>query len=104
MGCVPVVVQHDGEHEPVAQAFEHDLLNWDEFAVIVKHEQIDSLPQLLARTDLKAKQAGLARVWTRMVWKQWLPESVRKHLPGPDAFETTMQILLARKRLERHGV
>jgi hypothetical protein len=40
LGCVPVVVQHDGEHEPVAQAFEHDLLNWDEFAVIVKHEQV----------------------------------------------------------------
>ena len=40
MGCVPVVVQHDGVHDPVAQPFQGDLLNWDNFAVIVRRSEV----------------------------------------------------------------
>ena len=96
LGCVPVVVQHDGAHDPVAQAFEHDLLDWDDFAVLVRHDELPQLDRVLERTDLRAKQAGLRRVWTRMVWRRWLPQKRRGELPGTDAFETIMQLLAAR--------
>ena len=69
LGCVPVLVQHDGEHPPVAQAFEPEVLDWHEFAVAVEHDEVKDLPQILEGVDLAAKQAALARVWARMVWR-----------------------------------
>ena len=39
LGCVPVIVQHDGVHPPVQQAFEGDLLDWTSFAVLLRHDQ-----------------------------------------------------------------
>ena len=101
LGCVPVLTQHDGEHPAVSQAFEPEALNWDDFAVVVRNDQVDALPALLARTDLKAKQAGLRRVWHRLVWRGNLREPRRSKLPRPDAFETTMAALEVRLRDER---
>jgi hypothetical protein len=96
MGCVPVVVQHDGTHEPVAQAFE-PFLDWEDFGVRVRHEQIHELPELLRAVDLPAKQAALRRAWPRMVWRAALPAPLAAALPGPDAFETVMEVLRTRK-------
>ena len=44
LGCVPVLVQDDGVHQPVAQAFEPELLDWSEFSVPVRHDQVPELP------------------------------------------------------------
>ena len=96
LGCVPVLVQHDGVHPHVQQAFEPELLDWSEFAVKVQRDQVDTLPALLASVDLAAKQAALRRVWTRMVWRDTLKNAtLRATLPGPDAFDSTMAALLA---------
>ena len=38
-------------------------------------------------------QAALRRVWTRMVWREALPPRLAAALPGPDAFETVMDVL-----------
>ena len=95
LGCVPVLVQDDGVHPPVQQAFAPELLDWSEFAVPVRRDQIDELPALLRAVDLPAKQAALRRVWTRMVWRGTLSSSLRDTLPGPDAFESTIAALLS---------
>mmetsp|Transcript_37051 Transcript_37051/g.86541 ORF Transcript_37051/g.86541 Transcript_37051/m.86541 type:complete len:201 (-) Transcript_37051:137-739(-) len=97
LGCVPVLVQDDGKHPPVEQAFQPEL-DWDNFSVSVPHERIDSLPQLLREVDLRSKQAALSRVWMRMVWRQALAEPLRSTLPQPDAFESTMSVLHNRLR------
>ncbi|KAL3930110.1 MAG: hypothetical protein SGPRY_001677, partial [Prymnesium sp.] len=99
MGCVPVVVQHDGVNTPVWQPFDKDLLDWNEFAVIVRYSEVDQLDRILEQTNLTRKQEGLRHVWTRMIWRRWLPEEQRDRLPGPDAFDTIMRIL--RKRLKQ---
>ena len=96
LGCVPVITQHDGEHAPVAQAFEPEVLDWGDFAVVVARDQIDNLPALLASVDLPAKQAALKRVWTRLIWRGGLEEPLRSRLPAPDAFDTTIAALSAR--------
>lgn len=95
LGCVPVLVQDDGVHQPVAQAFEPELLEWSEFSVPVRRDQVAELPALLRAVDLPAKQAALRRVWTRMVWRHTLSSPLREALPGPDAFESTIAVLLA---------
>jgi hypothetical protein len=38
------LVQDDGVHQPVAQAFEPELLDWSEFSVPVRHDQVPELP------------------------------------------------------------
>ena len=101
LGCVPVLTQHDGEHPPVAQAFDPEGLDWAKFAVVVRRDQIDELPQLLETVDLKAKQAALKEVWYRLVWRGNLREPRRSKLPSPDAFEMTMQALQVRLREAR---
>ena len=101
LGCVPVLTQHDGEHPPVAQAFEPEALDWSNFSVVVRRDQIDQLPQLLRRTDLAAKQRALRSVWHRLVWRGSLREPRRAQMPAPDAFETTMEALRVRLRDER---
>ena len=94
LGCIPVITQHDGDHPPVAQAFEPEALLWEDFAVVVRRDQIDSLPAVLAAVDVHAKRAALRRVWTRMVWRNTLPRrQSRSLLPGPDAFETLIGAL-----------
>ena len=97
LGCVPVLVQDDGVHPPVQQAFAPELLDWSEFAVPVRRDQIDELPALLRAVDLPAKQAALRRAWPRMVWRAALPAPLAAALPGPDAFETVMEVLRTRK-------
>ena len=62
LGCVPVLTQHDGTHPAVAQAFEPEALDWNSFAVVVRRDQIDQLPQLLEKVDLREKQATLWRM------------------------------------------
>ena len=96
MGCVPVLIQHDGSHAPVAQAFE-PWLSWEDFGVHVRHDQLADLPALLRAVDLSAKQAALQSVWARMVWRGTLPAPLAAALPGPDAFDTLMEMLRARK-------
>ena len=96
LGCVPVLTQHDGEHPPVAQAFDPELLDWESFAVVVRRSQIASLPALLESVDHRAKLAGLRRVWSRMIWRSALQEPLASRLPGPDAFESTMAALNTR--------
>ena len=98
LGCVPVLVQHDGTHSHVAQPFEPDGLDWSTFAVRVARNEVHRLPAILAATNLTAKQLALSRVWSRMLWRQWLPDDMRAKLRGPDAFDTTMEVL--RRRLE----
>ena len=97
LGCVPVLTQHDGEHPPVAQAFEPEVLDWADFAVVVRRDQIDTLPELLRTVDLAKKQAALRTVWHKLIWRGTLREPRRTQLPSPDAFDMTMAAL--RKRL-----
>ena len=99
LGCIPVLTQHDGEHPPVAQAFEPELLDWSSFAVVVRRDEVARLPQILAATDVEAKRDGLRKVWHRIVWRGSLQEPRRSLLPAPDAFDSTMAAL--RVRLER---
>jgi len=67
------------------------------FAVLLKYSDLPKLPLILTQTNLSAKQQGLQQVWSRMLWRQWLPLADRGRVRGPDAFETTMEVL--RKRL-----
>jgi hypothetical protein len=99
LGCVPVITQHDGEHPPVPQAFEPEALQWADFSVVVSHDEVDILPDVLAKVDLGAKQAALSRIWTKLVWRGALDEPLRSQMAGPDAFEMTMRALAV--RLER---
>ncbi|KAL1518768.1 hypothetical protein AB1Y20_003052 [Prymnesium parvum] len=99
LGCVPVIVQHDGKNHPVLQPFEHDLLNWSDFGVVVHYNEVDRVERILKETNLYEKQAGLRQVWTRMIWRRWLPEAQRPKLPGPDAFDTIMEVLKRRLRM-----
>lgn len=104
--------QDDGEHPPVAQAFEPEALDWRDFSVVVPRGQIDTLPAVLEQVDLAAKQRALQKVWYRLVWRGNLREPRRSALPGPDAFEVTMAALGVRlrdakraaKRARRSGV
>ena len=85
----------------MAQAFEPEVLDWAEFAVVVRHEQVASLPKLLASVDLKAKQAALRKVWNRLVWRANLRGERQAKLPAPDAFGSTMEALATRLREEK---
>tara|TARA_B100000780_G_scaffold194646_1_gene137268 strand:+ start:65 stop:319 length:255 start_codon:yes stop_codon:yes gene_type:complete len=82
---------------------------------------VAELSALLRAVDLPAKQAALRRVWARMVgrrtlpptptptfnpslnpnpnqvWRRTLPAPLAAALPGPDAFDTIMEMLRARK-------
>ena len=101
MGCVPVMLQHDGStRPPVAQAFEPSApLDWSTFGVSLRQDDLPRLPQLLDATDLRAKQAALRRVWTRLVWREALPPAMAATLPGPDAFDTVMEVLGSRAKV-----
>ena len=66
-----------------------------------RRDQIASLPALLESTDLAAKQQALRGVWHRLVWRGNLREPRKSTLPGPDAFESTMQALRVRLHEEK---
>jgi len=102
LGCVPVLVQDDGAHPRVAQAFEPEL-RWDSFSVIVPRAAVANLSAVLAATDLQAKQRALATTWHRMIWRNALQSPQREKLPSPDAFEATVASLgrLVERRSER---
>ena len=90
---------------------------------MVRREQIEELPKLLASVDLAAKQRALRKVsgqaepkpqaqlsrslrvstlspqvWTRLVWRGALREPLRSQLGAPDAFETAIEALRVRLR------
>lgn len=48
------------------------------------------------RSQIEAKRSALKAMWTRIVWADVLPPSLRKKLTGPDAFNTLMQALAVR--------
>ena len=77
------------------------VLDWASFAVVLRRDQIANLPKILDAVDLPAKQAALANVWHRLVWRGNMLEPRRASLPEPDAFETTMQTLRVRMREEK---
>ena len=66
----------------------------------VRFDQVAELPALLRAVDLPAKQTALRRVWARMVWRGALPAPLAAALPGSDAFDTTMEMLRARKPMK----
>lgn len=103
LGCIPVIVQHDGVNEPVVQPFEAaQLLPWRDFSVVVRAEEVARLPEVLARVDVRAKQAALQRAWGRFVWSEALPPADDARLvraaAGPHAFETAMAALQLRSK------
>lgn len=66
LGCVPVVLQPS-----VVQAYEGELLNWEDFSVVLKFEDIANISQILRSIPQKVidkKRAHCAKVWTRFVW------------------------------------
>uniref|UniRef100_A0A7S3C275 Exostosin GT47 domain-containing protein n=1 Tax=Haptolina ericina TaxID=156174 RepID=A0A7S3C275_9EUKA len=96
LGCIPVLTQDDGEHPKVAQAFEPEVLDWSEFAVVVPRAKIPQLDTVLASVDIAAKRQALRKVWTRIVWRDTLPRALAERLPGPDAFETLLAAISKR--------
>ena len=90
LGCIPVIVQHDGVHDQVAQPFE-DQLDWEEFSVRISHKQIAQLPAILRAVDVEAKQTALQKVWSRLLWRDTFSPSA---WPGEgDVLDAIMQSL-----------
>ena len=111
MGCVPVLVQRDEKsvYPPVLQAYEGLLLNWDEFTVRVEPPELPNLPAILRKlaanaTALREKRHGLARAWTRLLWRESLPRELARALhKAPDAFDSLMQSLWLRHKFGLSG-
>lgn len=89
---------------PVLQAFEGLLLDWSTLSVRLEAADIPNLPSILRRlaanaTALREKRYAIAREWTRLLWRESLPEDVAKYLrAAPDAFDSLMQSLWLRQR------
>jgi len=78
----------------VRQALEEPpIVDWEQIAVVVKAADVPRLPALLRSVDLRAKQAAIAAVWSRFVWRDYLDEPQRARLPAPDAFDSTIEAL-----------
>ena len=96
-------------YPPVLQAFEGLLLDWDPFTVRLEYADVPKLPQILRAlaanaTALAAKRAALARVWTRLLWREALPPEIAKSLrAAPDAFDSLMQTLWLRSKFGLRG-
>ncbi len=111
LGCIPVIIQRDvsATYPPVLQAFEGLLLDWSEFAVRLEHPDIPRLPAILRslaadKPALARKRAALARVWTRLLWREALPADASVALrAAPDAFDTLLQSLWLRMRYGLRG-
>lgn len=91
------------------QAFEGLLLDWSEIAVRLEYKDIPRLPTILRElaadpAAIGAKRLALARVWTRLLWREALPPDVAAALRGsPDAFDSLMQSLWLRLRFGLSG-
>lgn len=72
---------------------EPPIVDWEQIAVVVKAADVPRLPALLRSVDLRAKQAAIAAVWSRFVWRDYLDEPQRARLPAPDAFDSTIEAL-----------
>ena len=104
LGCVPVIIQQDAAKAfpPVLQAFEGLLLDWDSIAVRLEPADVPRLPQLLSELArdlprLQAKRRALAEMWTRLLWREALPEHIARVLEQqPDAFDSLMESLWMR--------
>ena len=72
---------------------EPPIVDWEQIAVAVKAADVPRLPALLRSVDLRAKQAAIAAVWSRFVWRDYLDEPQRARLPAPDAFDSTIEAL-----------
>ena len=79
------------------EAFEGLLLDWDAFTVRLDQRAIPRLPSILRDLAadperLRAKREGLAREWTRLMWREALPADAARALRNaPDAFDSLMQ-------------
>eukprot|EP00271_Cylindrocystis_brebissonii_P018260 TRINITY_DN5097_c0_g1_i1.p1 TRINITY_DN5097_c0_g1~~TRINITY_DN5097_c0_g1_i1.p1 ORF type:complete len:809 (-),score=113.99 TRINITY_DN5097_c0_g1_i1:232-2547(-) len=77
LGCIPVVIQPS-----VIQAFEGDLLDWEEFAIFLQVEDIPNIVSILRAIPpetLEAKQEGCKRVWTRFAWTSPAINPLKSH-------------------------
>ena len=89
---------------PVLQSFEGLLLDWDESAVRLQPSDVPNLPSILqAIADdpkaLQAKRLALAKVWTRLLWREAMPPDAAAALKQmPDAFDSLMESLYLRQR------
>ena len=109
LGCVPVIIQRDEKnaYPPVLQAFEGLLLDWSTFTVRLEAADVPNLPSILRKiaaneTALQEKRRALATEWTRLLWREALPDDIAKYLRGtPDAFDSLMQSLWLRTK---HGL
>ena len=72
---------------------EPPIVDWEQVAVVVRAADVPRLPALLRSVDLRAKQAAIAAVWSRFVWRDYLDEPQRARLPAPDAFDSTIEAL-----------
>ena len=72
---------------------EPPIVDWEQIAVVVRAADVPRLPALLRSVDLRAKQAAIASVWSRFVWRDYLDEPQRARLPAPDAFDSTIEAL-----------
>ena len=104
LGCIPVIIQDDGELPPVLQAVEGLVLDWRSFALRLSASDVPHLPSILRsllanRTAMDSKRAALASTWNRLVWRVALPRAERALLANvPDAFESVMEYLGKRLR------
>ena len=97
------------EYPHVLQAFEGLLLDWSEATVRLEARDVPRLPRILRAlaanaSALSAKRLALARLWTRLLWREALPQDVARTLRGaPDAFDSLMQTLSLRMRYGLDG-
>lgn len=95
LGCVPVIIA-EGD-SPYLFPFEPFGLNWDDWAIKRSVADIPQLASILAWDESSGyrmlRKRRMEETWSRLLWARTLPARVRKLLHGPDAFETTMQVL-----------
>jgi hypothetical protein len=110
LGCVPLIIQRDdkGAYPPVLQAFEGPLLDWDGIGLRLEPRHVPQLPAILRSyasntSALMAKRREMARMWTRLLWREAMPDEVAKLLAdAPDAFDSLIHTL--RLRMRQKGV
>ena len=97
----------------VVQAFEGDLLNWNEFGVRLEFGDIENLENILRAIPVEErerKRGNMRKIWARFVWASnnlnpihMYPKEVQDRfgvqLATSDAFSSIMEILA--KRLDK---
>eukprot|EP00271_Cylindrocystis_brebissonii_P001473 TRINITY_DN11728_c0_g4_i1.p1 TRINITY_DN11728_c0_g4~~TRINITY_DN11728_c0_g4_i1.p1 ORF type:complete len:925 (-),score=228.51 TRINITY_DN11728_c0_g4_i1:1056-3536(-) len=105
LGCIPVIIAPG-----VVQPYEGDLIKWEEFAVFLRFDEIDSMVEILRAMPAEViakKQAACAEVWPRFVWatpsvsplagySEALRDKWAPVLAERDAIETLMEVLARR--------